>query len=67
MPETPDLAQAARLELAALALERRDLPALVGHLASLKAAPLDHLAEVADHPLWDVLAPLLASVRDGSA
>ena len=50
--ETPDLAQAAYLELAAMALERRDLPALVGALASLKTETLDQLAATTAHPAW---------------
>lgn len=56
MAETPDLAQAAYLELAAMALERRDLPALVGALASLQASTLDQLTATTAHPAWAALA-----------
>lgn len=62
MSETPDLAQAAYLELAAMALERRDLPALLGALGSLKASTLDQLAAVTAHPSWSVLADLIPAV-----
>lgn len=47
-----DLAQAAYLEMALRALDSRDMPALVGALASLDLAALDHLAEVLAHPVW---------------
>ena len=57
--ETPDLAQAAYLELAAMALERHDLPALIGSLASLKASTLDQLAEITAHPAWAAISALL--------
>lgn len=50
--DTPDLAQAAYLELAVMALERRDLPALLGALASLKTETLDHLAATTAHSAW---------------
>jgi hypothetical protein len=60
MTETPDLAQAAYLERAVMALERRDLPALVGALASLKTSTLDHLAEITAHPAWAAIAARLA-------
>ena len=56
MSETPDLAQAAYLEEALRALEARDLPALIGALASLKTDTLDHLARVTAHPAWTGLA-----------
>jgi hypothetical protein len=56
MSETPDLAQSAYLELAAIALDRRDLPALVGALASLKASTLDQLAATTAHPAWAAIA-----------
>jgi hypothetical protein len=51
----PDLAQAAHLELALRALENRDRPALLGALASLDAATLDHLARLTAHPVWSAL------------
>ena len=54
--ETPDLAQAAYLEQAMRALEARDLPALIGALASLKTDTLDQLAATTAHPVWAVLA-----------
>lgn len=47
-----DNAQAAHLELALRALERRDRPALLGALASLDLATLDHLADILNHPVW---------------
>jgi hypothetical protein len=59
IPETPDLAQAAYLELAAWALERRDLPALIGALASLKTDTLDQHSAVTEHPAWALLAARL--------
>jgi hypothetical protein len=58
MTETPDLAQAAYLELAVMALERRDLPALVGALASLKTSTLDQLTQVTAHPAWTAISSL---------
>lgn len=61
MSEPVDLAQAAYLELAAHALERRDLPALVGALASLKSSTLDQLAETTAHPAWNALAGLITT------
>jgi hypothetical protein len=39
-------------------LERRDLPALVGALGSLKASTLDQFAEVTAHPAWAAIALL---------
>ncbi len=51
-----DNAQAAYLELALHALESRDRPALVGALASLDLATLDHLAAVIAHPVWGALS-----------
>ena len=51
----PDLAQAAHLELALRALENRDRPSLLGALASLDAATLDHLARLTAHPVWSAL------------
>jgi hypothetical protein len=51
-----DTAQAAYLELALRALETRDRPALVGALASLDLATLDHLATVIAHPVWDAIS-----------
>lgn len=63
MSEPLDLAQAAYLELAAGALERRDLPALVGALASLKSSTLDQLAEITAHPAWSALLDLSATNR----
>jgi hypothetical protein len=48
-----DLTQAAHLELALRALETRDLPGLIGALASLDLATLDHLTAVLSHPIWD--------------
>lgn len=59
----PDLTQAARLELALLALERGDRPALLGALAALEPAILDHLARlIPAHPLWGaLLADLIPS------
>ena len=51
-----DNAQAAYLELAVRALESRDRPALVGALASLDVATLDHLAAVIAHPVWGALS-----------
>jgi hypothetical protein len=65
MTDTPDLAQAAYLELAAMALERRDLPALVGALASLKASTLDQLAATTAHPAWAALAALIPDTTGG--
>ena len=59
MSETPNLAQAAYLELAAMALERHDLPALLGALGSLKASTLDQLAEVTAHPAWAAISSLI--------
>ena len=56
MSQTPDLAQAAYLEQAVRALEARDLPALIGALASLKTDTLDHLAHITAHPGWSVVA-----------
>lgn len=61
MSEPIDLAQAAYLELAAHALERRDLPALVGALASLKSSTLDQLADTTAHPAWTALAGLITA------
>lgn len=63
MSEPLDLAQAAYLELAVGALERRDLPALVGALASLKSSTLDQLADVTAHPVWSALLDLTATNR----
>lgn len=63
--DTPDLAQAAYLELAAMALERRDLPALVGALASLKTSTLDRLAATTAHPAWAALADLIPAATTG--
>ncbi|MBS2966732.1 hypothetical protein KGA66_27090 [Actinocrinis puniceicyclus] len=57
-----DTAQAAYLELAVRALENRDRPALLGALASLDLATLDHLAAVLAHPVWSALAPDLPSI-----
>jgi hypothetical protein len=51
-----DNAQAAYLELALRALEGRDRPALVGALASLDVATLDHLADVIAHPVWGAIS-----------
>jgi hypothetical protein len=61
MSESIDLAQAAYLELAASALERRDLPALIGALASLKSSTLDQLADTTTHPAWTALADLITA------
>lgn len=61
MAQTPDLAQAAYLEQAVRALETRDLPALIGALASLKTDTLDHLARVTAHPAWTDLADRAAT------
>lgn len=61
----PDLAQAAYLELATLALERRDLPALVSALASLKTETLDHLAAVTAHPTWAAITASLTTDTTG--
>jgi hypothetical protein len=58
-----DLAQAAYLELAVMALERHDLPALVGALASLKSSTLDQLTELTAHPTWSALADLTTATR----
>lgn len=66
MTETPDLAQAAYLELAAMALERRDLPALLGALASLKTSTLDQLSNVTAHPAWAVLTAHYNLIPDTS-
>lgn len=63
--DTPDLAQAAYLELATWALERRDLPALVGALASLKADTLDHLAATTARPAWAALTDLIPTPTGG--
>ncbi len=52
-----DNAQAAYIELAVRALENRDRPALIGALASLDLATLDHLAAVLAHPVWSALLP----------
>ena len=57
-----DTAQATYLELAVRALERRDRPALLGALASLDTATLDHLAAVLAHPVWAALVPDLPSL-----
>lgn len=38
------------------ALENRDLPALIGALASIKTDTLDHLAHVTAHPAWNALS-----------
>jgi hypothetical protein len=48
--------QAAYLELAVRALESGDRPALVGALASLDVATLDHLAAVITHPVWAAMS-----------
>lgn len=61
MSETPDLAQAAYLELAAWALDRRDLPALIGAIASLKSSTLDQLGTTTAHPAWTAIADRLAA------
>jgi hypothetical protein len=66
MSQTPDLAQAAYLELAAWALERHDLPALLGALASLKTDTLDQLATLTAHPAWAALADLIPAAGTGS-
>lgn len=65
MTEPLDLAQAAYLELAASALERRDLPALVSALASLKTSTLDHVAVVAAHPVFAAMVDRLAADTPG--
>ena len=65
--ETPDLAQAAYLEQATRALANRDLPALIGALASLKTETLDHLAQVTAHPVWSALSAYAASDTNGGA
>lgn len=62
--DTPDLAQAAYLELASMALERRDLPALMGALASLKTSTLDQLAATTAHPVWSAIVAHAATQRE---
>jgi hypothetical protein len=59
MSEPLDLAQAAYLELATSALERRDLPALVSAIASLKTSTLDHVAAVTAHPVFAAMVDRL--------
>jgi hypothetical protein len=54
--EPVDLAQAAYLEIAALALAHRDLPLLIGAVASLKSSSLDQIAGATAHPAWAALA-----------
>jgi hypothetical protein len=65
MSEPLDLAQAAYLELAASALERRDLPALVSALASLKTSTLDHIATVTAHPVFAAMVDHLTADTPG--
>ena len=51
-----DLAQAAYVELALLALERRDLPAFNSAVASIDPATLDRIAQTTTHPVMAALA-----------
>lgn len=51
-----DLAQASYLEQAVRALDASDRIALVGALASLDLATLDHFAAVVAHPVWTAIS-----------
>lgn len=51
-----DNAQAAYLEHALRALDNGDRPALLGALASLDLATLDHLAAIVSHPAWAAIS-----------